>query len=324
MSKSLGNVILPSDVIKKYGADILRIWVANSNYSEDIKISYQSLDRQAESYRKIRNTIRFLLGNLNYYSSKDNVSHEDLPQLEQFIRHKLFIYNKKINKYFEEFSFYKAFQLILSFCAQELSSLFFDIRKDSLYCDSSDSIVVKSTKTVMVDVFQCLIRWLSPIIPFTTEEAWQSWRESIEPNDILSCHFLKKIEIEENWNNEKLSDRWAKILEIKNAFTFAVEHKRNLKEIKSSLEAKASIYLKNQEHIAIAKSLDLSEILISSNIIISDTFDEKYLFNSNEKAIGIKITKDNGKKCPRCWRLVKEFNNKIDLCLRCFAVINEN
>ena len=324
MSKSLGNVILPSDVIKKYGADILRIWVANSNYSEDIKISYQSLDRQAESYRKIRNTIRFLLGNLNYYSSKDNVSHEDLPQLEQFIRHKLFIYNKKINKYFEEFSFYKAFQLILSFCAQELSSLFFDIRKDSLYCDSSDSNVVKSAKTVMVDVFQCLIRWLSPIIPFTTEEAWQSWRESIEPNDILSCHFLKKIEIEENWNNEKLSDRWAKILEIKNAFTFAVEHKRNLKEIKSSLEAKASIYLKNQEHIAIAKSLDLSEILISSNVIISNTFDEEHLFNSNEKAIGIKITKDNGKKCPRCWRLVKEFNNKIDLCFRCFAVINEN
>ena len=140
----------------------MRIWVANYNYNEDIKISYQSLDRQAESYRKIRNTLRFILGNLDKNSFNHTVPHKKLPKLEQFIRHKLYIYDKKINFYFEEFSFYKAFQLILSFCSQELSSLFFDIRKDVLYCESLDSDIVKSTKTVMTDVFQYLIRWLSP------------------------------------------------------------------------------------------------------------------------------------------------------------------
>ncbi len=323
MSKSLGNVILPSDVIKKYGADILRIWVANSNYNEDIKISYQNLDRQAENYRKIRNTVRFILGNLNYFSPKDYISHEDLPQLEQFIRHKLFNYNKKINFYYEEFSFYKAFQLILSFCSQELSSLFFDIRKDTLYCDSSNSQLVKSTKTVMVDVFNCLIRWLSPIIPFTTEEAWQCWREKSVSKDILSCHFLKKVKLESEWDNKDLDIKWEKILEIKNAFTFAVEHKRNLKEIKSSLETKALIYLKNLEYRKIAGSVDLSEILISSNVELSDDFDSEYLFNSDEKDIGVKITKEDGSKCPRCWKLVKLSDSKMELCDRCFAVINE-
>ncbi len=323
MSKSLGNVILPSDVIKKYGADILRIWVANSNYNEDIKISYQSLDRQAESYRKIRNTLRFILGNLNNITLDNHIPHKELPKLEQFIRHKLYTYNKKINLYYEEFSFYKAFQLILSFCSRELSSLFFDIRKDTLYCDSNNSDIVRSTKTVMVDVFQYLIRWLSPIIPFTTEEAWQCWRDSNDCNQ-LSCHFLKKIESEDSWNNEKLNDTWAKILEIKDAFSFAVEHKRNLKEIKSSLEAKAEIFLKNLEHKKIAESINLSEILISSDVKLSDSFDDNFLFNSDEKKIGVNISKDNGEKCPRCWKLVKSIKKSNDLCDRCSLVINED
>ena len=323
MSKSLGNVILPSDVIKKYGADILRIWVANSNYNEDIKISYQSLDRQAESYRKIRNTLRFILGNLDKNSFNHTVPHKKLPKLEQFIRHKLYIYDKKINFYFEEFSFYKAFQLILSFCSQELSSLFFDIRKDVLYCESLDSDIVKSTKTVMTDVFQYLIRWLSPIIPFTTEEAWQCWRESNGSVE-LSCHFLKSIKPDKEWNNEELNNIWVKILEIKNAFSFAVEHKRNLKEIKSSLEAKASIYLKNLEYRKIAQSVNLGEILISSDVKLSDNFNDGFIFSSKAKEIGISISKDDGEKCPRCWKQVRSFNKSDDLCDRCFLVINEN
>ncbi len=323
MSKSLGNVILPSDVIKKYGADILRIWVANSNYSEDIKISYQNLDRQAESYRKIRNTIRFLLGNLNNFNHKEKkVEHNKLPALEQFIRHKLFILNNSINNYYEDFNFYKAYQMILNFCSQELSSLFFDIRKDALYCDPSDSLIVKSAKTVMVDVFQCLIRWLSPIIPFTTEEAWQNWREGIGNNEVKSCHLLKTTEISDKWKNNELDEKWSKILEIKNAFTFTVEKKRNLKEIKSSLEAKAFIYLKDSEYKKIAQSLDLSEILISSAIEISDNFDRDFIFNNENGNIGVKITREDGYKCPRCWKLFKKLHENTELCNRCNSLIN--
>ena len=324
MSKSLGNVILPSDVINKYGADILRIWVANSNFNEDIKISYQSLDRQAESYRKIRNTIRFILGNLNHFSENQIIEHSELPALEKFIRHKLFILNNKIYSCYEEFNFNKVFQIILNFCSQELSALFFDIRKDALYCDARDSLIVRSTKTVMSDVFQCLIRWLSPIIPFTTEEAWQCWQENFENKDSISCHLLRKNDIPEYWRSENLDKRWSKILEIKNAFSFAVEQKRNQKEIRSSLEAKAVIYLKDQQYKKIAESEDLSEILISSEVLISDSYDEEFLFNSDDRSVGVKISCEVGDKCPRCWKIFKQDKMKNDLCYRCFKVVNEN
>ncbi len=324
MSKSLGNIILPSDVIKKYGADILRIWVANSNFNEDIKISYQNLDRQAESYRKIRNTIRFILGNLDNLSPNKRTDHVKLLPLEKFIRHKLYTLNKQINIEYEEFNFSKVFQMILHFCSQELSALLFDIRKDALYCDGKDSLAVQSTKTVMADVFQCLIRWLAPIIPFTSEEAWQCWREDINKEENLSCHLLNKIELSDDWKNESLEKEWSKILEIKNAFTFAVEKKRNLKEIKSSLEARAFIYFKSKEYKKIVEAHDLSQILISADVTVTEDHDEHFLFNSEEKVIGVKIIKQDGEKCPRCWKLFKKIDQGSELCKRCESVINEN
>ena len=324
MSKSLGNVISPSDVIKKYGADILRIWVANSNFNEDIKISYQNLERQAESYRKIRNTIRFILGNLNNFSLDSKLEHKSLLPLEKFIRHKLYNLNKEIIEAYDAFNFHRVFQTILNFCSQELSALFFDIRKDALYCDKKNSLNVRSSKTVMTDVFDCLIRWLSPIIPFTTEEAWQCWKEDINKNSELSCHLLENLELPDEWNDINLNNEWSKILEIKNAFTFAVEQKRNKKEIKSSLEASAFVYLKDNEYKKISENQNLSEILISANIEISEDFDDQFLFNSDNKEIGVKIFKEEGDKCPRCWKLYKQLDEKNQLCDRCMSVINEN
>ena len=322
MSKSLGNVILPSDVIKKYGADILRLWVANSNYNDDVKISYENLNRQAESYRKIRNTIRFILGNLNNFSLKKGAKHNEMPSLEKFIRHKLFCLNKEINKNYEEFNFYKAYQTVLNFCSKELSSLFFDIRKDALYCNDLNSITSRSTKTVMIDVFQCLIRWLAPIIPFTTEEAWQNWLVCGEKEQEASCHLLKNIDLPKEWRDDELEENWSKILEIKDVFSFTVEQKRNLKEIKSSMEASALIFFKDEEYRRVAESFDLSEILISSKVSISESFDESFIFNSEEKKIGIKIEKKSSNKCPRCWKLFKKKNDKMELCERCDLVLN--
>ena len=134
--------------------------------------------------------------------------------------------------------------MILHFCSQELSAFFFDIRKDALYCDEKDSLVVQSTKTVMADVFQCLIRWLAPIIPFTSEEAWQCWRNDIKKENYLSCHLLNKIELSDDWNNELLEEEWTKILEIKNAFTFAVEKKETLKKLNLVLRLEYLFILK--------------------------------------------------------------------------------
>ena len=322
MSKSLGNVILPSDVIKKYGADILRLWVANSNYNDDVKISYENLNRQAESYRKIRNTLRFILGNLNNYSFADSVEHNKMPSLEKFIRHKLYCLNEEVNKNYEDFNFYKAYQTVLNFCSKELSALFFDIRKDALYCNPLDSILSRSIKTVMVDVFECLIRWLAPIIPFTTEEAWQNWLDIGNKNKEISCHLLKNLELSEEWQDFELEKKWYKILDIKDAFSYTVEKKRNSKEIKSSLEARADIFFKDSEYKKIAEAFDLSEILISSKIEISESFDENFIFNSNEKNIGIKITKHESEKCPRCWKLFEKVDDRNYLCERCNSVVN--
>ena len=196
MSKSLGNVISPKDIISKYGADILRIWVASSNFNEDIKISFENIKRQSESYRKIRNTLRFIIGNLNILDTKENIEYEALPDIEKLILHKIFHLNFQINSFYDSFSFNKVFQLILSFCNVELSSFFFDIRKDSLYCDSIKSEKVKSTKFVMKIVFKYLIRWLSPIIPFTTEEAWQCWKNEVDKNAEESCHLLKEKNVQ--------------------------------------------------------------------------------------------------------------------------------
>ena len=218
MSKSLGNVISPKDIITKYGADILRIWVASSNFNEDIKISFENIKRQSESYRKIRNTLRFLIGNLSGMDVKGNINYEILPELEKLILHKIFHLNYEINSFYDSFNFNKVFQLVLSFCSSELSSFFFDIRKDSLYCDSKESEKVKSTKFVMKIVFEYLIRWLSPIIPFTTEEAWQCWKKEVDNEAQESCHLLKREKCLDSWDNKKIIDSWNKIFEIRNFF----------------------------------------------------------------------------------------------------------
>ncbi|MFL2679706.1 MAG: isoleucine--tRNA ligase [Alphaproteobacteria bacterium] len=325
MSKSLGNIISPKEVIDKYGADILRIWVASSNFSEDVRISYQNLDRHAESYRKIRNTLRFILGNINGWDGSKKVNYEDLPELEKFILYKIFNLNKEVNASFDEFNFSKAYQTILNFCNMELSSFFFDIRKDTLYCEDKDSIITNSTKTVMSHLFENLIKWLSPIIPFTTEEAWQSWRKEIDTKAELSCHFLKKNDLDNSWNDEKLGEIWIKIFEIRDAFLFFVEKKRNEKLIKSSMEVKPFFFFFNEEYKKLARLIDMSEILISSDFSIVENLDESFEEYPENKKIFVKIEKSNGQKCPRCWKIFEILNdNKEELCKRCSKVLNKS
>ena len=174
----------------------------------------------------------------------------------------------------------------------------------------------------MIDVFQCLIRWLAPIIPFTTEEAWQNWLVCGEKEHEASCHLLKNIDLPKEWRDDELEENWSKILEIKDVFSFTVEQKRNLKEIKSSMEASALIFFKDEEYRRVAESFDLSEILISSKVSISESFDESFIFNSEEKKIGIKIAKKSSNKCPRCWKLFEKKNDKMELCERCDSVLN--
>ena len=321
MSKSLGNVISPKDIITKYGADILRIWVASSNFNEDIKISFENIKRQSESYRKIRNTLRFLIGNLNYLNVEENIKYEILPEIEKLILHRIFHLNSQINTFYDSFNFSKVFQIVLNFCGSELSSFFFDIRKDSLYCDSVKSEKVKSTKFVMKVVFEYLIRWLSPIIPFTTEEAWQCWKNEVDKDAQESCHLLKRLKCPDYWNNKKIGEDWDKIFEIRNLFLNIVEEKRNEKEIKSSMEAKVHLFLDDKTYESALKTIDLSEVLISSEVNYAKNFDDSFISSNDNSKIKMKVEINKGVKCPRCWKI---FTQKFsELCNRCQSVVNE-
>ena len=323
MSKSLGNIILPSDIIKKYGADILRMWVASSNFTEDLKISFESLNRLSDSYRKIRNTLRFVLGNMKDWDPSEKISHEDLPELEKYIRHRLYKTNNEVQKNYNEFNFHKTFQIILSFCSQDLSAFFFDIRKDSLYCDSINSYSRRSCRTVLKDIFQCLITWLAPIIPFTTEEAFQSWKSEINKTEKISCHLLKFLNLPKIWIEKTIENDWEKVFQIRDAFSYSMEKHRQKKDIKSGLEVKVYIFSKDESYKKVSKKIDLAETLIVSEIEFVEKKDKDFdVFPENEK-ISIKVGKIKGFKCPRCWKTFSS-NKTKETCDRCDEVINES
>ena len=194
MSKSLGNVIAPEDILKKYGADILRIWVASSNYAEDLRIDYSILDQHSESYRKIRNTFRYLLGNLNDKFEEinlENIKIEDLPELEQLMLHKIYSLNLRFKGYFQNYDFHNLYKELLNFCTVDLSAFYFDIRKDVLYCDSLESKKRKSTLTLLNIIVNSLLKWFAPILVFTTEEIYQLISKS--PNAIPLFHINSKF-----------------------------------------------------------------------------------------------------------------------------------
>ena len=323
MSKSSGNIISPDDVIKKYGADILRLWVATSNYSEDLKIGFESLERQSEMYRKIRNSIRFLLGNLNEWKDDEIIQHQKLPVLEKYIRFELYKINEVVIESFKNFNFYKAFQIIGSFCNSELSSLFFDVRKDCLYCEDKKSEKRMAARTVMVDVFKSIIDWLSPVLVFTAEEAWQCWREEIGEGMEESCHLRSFTKLPNEWNDPSLEIKWKIIKNIKKAVTAAVEKKRDKKLIKSSLEALPSIFFKNKDYLNVIKEINLEEILITSTVNIVEKKDKDFETYDEDESIYVKINLCKDQKCERCWKLFKQIKKEL-ICSRCNNVVKKD
>jgi isoleucyl-tRNA synthetase len=298
MSKSLGNVIAPEDILKKYGADILRIWVASSNYAEDLRIDHSILDQHADSYRKIRNTFRYLLGNLNDNFEEidlEKINLFELPELEQFMLHKIYSLNENFKNYFNNYDFHNLYKELLNFCTVDLSAFYFDIRKDSLYCDSKDSKKRQSTIILLNVILKSLLRWFAPILSFTTEEIYR-----LIMNDNKSIHLTKFLEFPKDFKNENLNQKWLELIKIRNICNISIEEKRASKEIGSSLEASLKINLDKKLN-EISKDVDFSELCITSSAEVS------YLENSETK---VQTTKAEGSKCPVCWKL------SIDPCPR--------
>ena len=293
MSKSVGNVIAPEDILKKYGADILRIWVASSNYEEDLRIDNSIIEQHAESYRKIRNTFRYLLGNLNdNFQSIDleKLDLKNLPELEQYMLHKVFNLNENFKNYFSSYDFHNLYKELLNFCTVDLSAFYFDIRKDVLYCDPKSSEKRKSCIIVLNIILDSLTKWFAPILSFTTEEIF-----SLINKDKKSIHLEKFIEIPKDYENTKLDEKWTKLKKIRDICNISIEAKRATKEIGSSLEANLLINL-DEKMIELSKDINFSELCITSGAKIQ---------KNNSKEITVETTKAEGQKCPVCWKISK-------------------
>jgi len=311
MSKSTGNIIAPEDVLKKYGADILRTWVAASDYAEDLKLDYSILEQHAESYRKIRNTFRFLLGNLKDKKNNFDFNSKEVekwPELERFILHQIFLLNKKFESNFKEYNFHKLYKELANFCSLELSAFYFDIRKDTLYCDKTSSVKRQACINLLGLILDILLKWFAPILSFTTEEIFQI----INQGQNSSIHLQSFPKISENWKNEKLFEKWEKFKIIRKVVNAAIEVKRSNKEIGSSLEADIEIYLK-EDYLKIVKDFDLPENFITSKAVAKKFIqNSKNLFKLDEiENINVLVRKAEGKKCPRCWKILP------GPCLRC-------
>ena len=291
MSKSLGNVIAPEDILKKYGADILRIWVASSNYAEDLRIDHSILDQHADSYRKIRNTFRYLLGNLNDNFEKIDLEKLDLkklPELEQFMLHKVYSLNDNFKNYFKNYDFHNLYKELLNFCTVDLSAFYFDIRKDNLYCDPKESQKRQSTIILLNIILNSLLKWFAPILSFTTEEIYK-----LIYNDNRSIHLEQFLEFPENFKNEKLNQKWLDLIKIRNICNISIEEKRASKEIGSSLEAKLKINL-DSKLSEITQNIDFAELCITSSAEV--------FYNENSET-SIQTAKAEGLKCPVCWKI---------------------
>ena len=310
MSKSTGNVISPNDILHKYGADILRVWASASDYTEDLRIDFNILDQHAESYRKIRNTFRFLLGNLQDKKTDLDFTNLDIsnwPELEIYMLHQIYELDKKIKNYFKEYSFHKLYKELLQFCSQDLSAFYFDIRKDALYCEPVNSKIRKASIKFLNITLDILLRWFAPIISFTTEEIYK-----IIYNNEKSIHLENFSTIPEKWLNKSLGNKWNQLKLVRQVCNVAIEVKRTNKELGSSLEADLEIFL-DKKYLDLVKNIDLSEFCITSKAkaqILNGQKDLELFKLENIQGIGVLVKKAVGNKCPRCWKIFEESCNR--------------
>lgn len=303
MSKSSGNSVAPQDIIKQYGADILRLWVMSTDYQDDQRIGQEMIKTSVESYRKLRNTLRFLLGNLHHYEADKRVPFKDMPELERFILHRLSQLDAQVRAAYEGYDFKRAFQQIFHFCTVELSAFYFDIRKDTLYCEAISSKERLSALTVLDELYDKLTAWLAPMLVFTMEEVWQS-RVNDPAN---SVHLRDFPELPEEWRDETLAARWEKVRRVRRVVTGALEVERREKRIGSSLEAAPVIMIDDSELLAAVNGLDWAEIAITSGAVLEQGAAPDGAFTLEDvPQVAVVPRLAEGQKCARSWRVTTD------------------
>lgn len=325
MSKSLGNVVDPLKIMEQHGADILRLWTMTSDYADDIRIGKDTLKNTSDLYRRIRNTLRFLLGALDGFTKADmnEAMFDDpsnLPELEQLILHQLYEMDQKVRSHIENHEYGKLAKELHDFCNNNLSAFYFDIRKDRLYCDDINSFERKACVSVMAVIFNGLCSWLAPILSFTAEEAWQHRPKGLF-GDEESVHLRTFPDVPACWHNPALANKWDKIIKWREFATKFLEEKRAKKEIGSSLEAIIDFNV-SSEIFNLFANIDIAEICITSDANI-ELFDEDHQKDLNNEP-HITVYPAKGEKCVRCWKVLPEVSDHPDhICSRCDDVVNQ-
>ncbi len=298
MSKSLGNVTAPQKVIEDSGADILRLWVAAADYSDDLRIGPEILKTFVETYRKLRNTMRWMLGTLAHYDASKKVAYKDMPELERLMLHRLSELAPVIKKAYETYDYRKVITELSAFLNTELSAFYFDIRKDTLYCDPKSSLARLSSLECIEQIFRAVTLWLAPILVFTGEEAWLSRYKDAE-----SVHLETFPHIPSEWKDEALAARWATIRKVRRVVTGALEIERAQKRIGSSLEAAPKVYIADKDLASLVASVDFADICITSGIEIIAGEGPADAFRLDDVGgVAVVPAKAAGVKCARSWR----------------------
>jgi isoleucyl-tRNA synthetase len=300
MSKSLGNVTAPQDVIRQSGADILRMWVCASDYADDLRIGPEILKTTVETYRKLRNTVRWMLGNLAHFHEEDRVNLERMPELERLMLHRLAELDALVRKVYAEFDYKRIFAALSAFMTADLSAFYFDIRKDTLYCEPISSLRRKACLTVLDHLFRCTVTWLAPMLCFTAEEAWAS-RYGEQAG---SVHLEVFHEVPPEWRDDRLAEKWRKVREVRRVVTGALEIERAQKRIGSSLEAHPIVHVSNEELFEAVADVDLAEVCITSAAtLVRDEGPEDVFRLPDVPGVAVKPNLAEGQKCARSWKI---------------------
>ncbi|MGZ3409098.1 MAG: isoleucine--tRNA ligase [Xanthobacteraceae bacterium] len=299
MSKSLGNVVAPQDVIKQAGADILRMWVCASDYADDLRIGPEILKTTVETYRKLRNTLRWMLGNLAHFQPEDKVAFDRMPELERLMLHRLVELDAAVRQHYRDFDYKRIFAALSAFMTADLSAFYFDIRKDALYCDPISSSTRKACLTVLDRLFHSTVTWLAPMLAFTAEEAWLARNPKAG-----SVHLEPFPEIPATWRDDKLAEKWRKVRAVRRVVTGALELERAQKRIGSSLEAAPIVHIDDKDLFAAMVDVDLAEVCITSAATMVEGIGPDDAFRMNEvPGVAVVPQRATGKKCARSWKI---------------------
>ncbi|MEN8895569.1 MAG: class I tRNA ligase family protein, partial [Yoonia sp.] len=314
MSKSIGNTIVPEKIVQQYGADILRLWVAQTDYTNDQRIGPEILKGTADSYRRLRNTLRFMLGSLADFEPSKAVAAEDMPELERLILHKLAVLDVTVREGYAKYDFQGVFRAIFEFATLDLSAFYFDIRKDALYCDG-DTNRRLSALTVLDHLYARLTTWLAPILTFTMEEVW------LERNgDDTSVHLVDFPDTPAAWRDDALAARAETVRAVRRVVTGALEEQRTAKVIGSSLEAAPTVYLSEELAQVITDPATFADLCIASQatLVTGDAPAGAFTL-ADIDGVGVVFAKSEGDKCERCWKILPDVGAHAyaGVCGRC-------